>query len=238
MVTKAGISSPSSSVQASGAADPTRCKTIREAVDLFMAEKKAVLKPKTYCKYDMVMSLFISCMNRYGWNEIQEKYDGSIEFIDKFKPSLIAECVGEFLSYFMVRKVCTTKEILRASGTVTNQLLKWLWKHKYIEEDHHKAVSSTLKLPIADELSRALYELAEEPLEGEINGYWAIDTVLPSGWVMDPLDTSPRPNSEITLPLPPGIAELGDEGWEVTMGLAKVNGTWRMMPMTVGCVYP
>ena len=103
VVTMAGISSPSSSVQASGAADPTRCKTIREAVDLFMAEKKAVLKPKTYCKYDMVMSLFIFCMNRYGWNEIQEKYDGSIEFIDKFKPSLIAECVGEFLSYFMVR---------------------------------------------------------------------------------------------------------------------------------------
>ena len=85
-----------------------------------------------------------------------------------------------------------------------------------------------------------MYEPAEEPLEGEIeessviNGYWAIDTVLPSGWVMEPLDTSPRPNSEITLPLPPGIAELGDEGWEVTMGLAK----GRMMPMTVGCVYP
>ena len=243
------VSSPSSSAQGSEAADPAGCKTIREAINLFMSEKEAKLKRKTYNKYDKVMSLFITSMNSYGWNSVSDEYDSSVEFVDKYEPSLIADCVSEFLSYFMVRKVLASKEILKSSGTVTNQLLKWLWKHKYIEEEHHKGLSTmareaTSKLPLAEELSGALYELAEEPLEGEIeesytmDGYWIIKTVLPSGWVVKPFMGCARDDLEITLPLPPFIAEQGIEGWQVCMGLAKVNGTWRIMPMTVGNVYP
>ena len=40
-----------------------------------------------------------------------------------FGPEKIAENLGEFLDYFMVRKVIAGQELLKASGTVTGKLL-------------------------------------------------------------------------------------------------------------------
>ena len=66
--------------------------------------------------------------------------------------------------------------------------------------------------------------------------YWIIKTVLPSGWVVKPFMGCAHDDLEITLPLLPFIAGQGAEGWQVCIGLAKVAGTWRIMPMTVPSV--
>ena len=47
-------------------------------------------------------------------------------FCRMFGVEKIAECVGEFLGYFMPRKVVAGEELLRASGTVVGKLVGWL----------------------------------------------------------------------------------------------------------------
>ena len=44
------------------------------------------------------------------------------------------ENLGEFLGYFMVRKVVAGQELLRAAGTVTKKLARWLHDQGFIDE--------------------------------------------------------------------------------------------------------
>ena len=45
------------------------------------------------------------------------------------------EHLGEFLGYFMVRKMIVGQELLRASGTVTGKFVTWLAARGYIDRD-------------------------------------------------------------------------------------------------------
>ena len=47
------------------------------------------------------------------------------------------ETIGysEFLGYFMPRKVLCGKETIRAAGTVTKKLAKWLSEKGYVKDD-------------------------------------------------------------------------------------------------------
>ena len=106
-------------------------------------------------------------MNSYGWNEVAVEYDESVEFVDKFEPPAMAECVSEFLSYFMVRKVFGSKETLKSTGTVTKQLLKWLKGYGFVEKDSCQyaaeiAKDPVTKLPASENLSHDLLLLSEE----------------------------------------------------------------------------
>ena len=84
------------------------------------------------------------------------------------------------------------------------------------------AVEATSKLPLAEELSRALFE--REPLVREVeksytvDGYWIIQTVFPSGWVVKPFMRCARDDLEIMLPLPPFITEQGMKDGRCTWG--------------------
>jgi hypothetical protein len=42
--------------------------------------------------------------------------------------------VGEFLDYFMIRKVMASEELLRTADTVTTKLAKWLGVRGYLDE--------------------------------------------------------------------------------------------------------
>lgn len=50
-----------------------------------------------------------------------------------FGPDKITENLGEFLDYFMVRKVIAGEELLKAAGTVTGKLMRWLGERGYID---------------------------------------------------------------------------------------------------------
>ena len=54
-------------------------------------------------------------------------------FCRLFGPEKIPPDLGEFLDYFMVRKVIAGRELLKASGTVTGKLARWLADHGYID---------------------------------------------------------------------------------------------------------
>ncbi len=67
----------------------------------------------------------------------QKAFDAGDEeaFCHLFGPDEIPPHLGEFLGYFMVRKVSAGQELLKAAGTVTGKLARWLEQQAYIESD-------------------------------------------------------------------------------------------------------
>ncbi len=71
---------------------------------------------------------------RARWEEAFEA-DEERTFCRLFGPEKIPEHLGEFLGYFAVRKVISSHELLKAAGTVTGKLVRWLEAGGYINPD-------------------------------------------------------------------------------------------------------
>ncbi|MQA62951.1 MAG: hypothetical protein GEU86_16000 [Actinophytocola sp.] len=97
----------------------------------------------------------------------------------------IANILDEFLGYFMVRKVIAGQELLRASGTVTKKLVRWLHKQGLASPataEHHiaKAAAAARDLPAAERLANALYELSlGTPINGRDSAEQWVEPDLP-----------------------------------------------------------
>ena len=112
--------------------------TISEVLATYLADEKACLAEKTCGLYADVIELLQHSLNGYAANSLdKDEYelweelfnadgDRHREFCEIFGPEHILPHMGEFLSYFMVCKVMAGQDLLRASGTVTKKLTKWL----------------------------------------------------------------------------------------------------------------
>ncbi len=94
------------------------------------------------------------------------------EFCDIFGPEHILPHVGEFLGYFMVRKVIAGRELLRAAGTVTKKLARWLTEKGYASaadaaEAAERGAAAARDLPEAEELASRLHDFAETQERGD-----------------------------------------------------------------------
>ena len=117
---------------------------IETVLSEFLQDQEKRLSERTYRNYLEVIELFKHSLNGYGYQGLDkeqralfdETYDGDDEaFVHLFGPDKIVENLGEFLGYFIVRKVIAGQELLRAAGTVTKKLVKWLGERGYIEAD-------------------------------------------------------------------------------------------------------
>ena len=107
---------------------------IKEVFSQFLSEQKSKLAPKTYRDYASVIDLFASQLDGYAWNNID--HGGRVSnkaqkqgksFIDLYDHTHIAENVGEFLDYFVPRKVIAGHAfILKTCPRVIRKLLKWM----------------------------------------------------------------------------------------------------------------
>jgi hypothetical protein len=117
---------------------------IESVLSEFLCDQEKRLSERTYRNYLEVVELFKHSLNGYGYQALDkeeralfdEAYGGDDEaFVHQFGPDKIVENLGEFLSYFMVRKVIAGQELLRAAGTVTKKLVKWLGERGYVEAE-------------------------------------------------------------------------------------------------------
>ena len=154
----------------------------------------------------------------------------------------IVEHFGEFLGYFMVRKVLASQELLRSAGTVTKKLAGWLFEHGYVSSDEREdgveqGSRAARNLPRAERLANLLYEQSRStpPFDPDALGrkdlvedYLVIQRVEPEALYFSggigPLEVSTR------------ASELAQVGWGVNATLARLNNTWRLVE--VGNVYP
>ena len=120
--------------------------TIDEALDEFLAAQKARLSPSTYARYADIVSLLRDHLNGYAyqtlnraeqrrWEQASEAGEGEDAYCAIFDPERIPGEIGSFLGYFMVRKVIAGAELLKAAGTVTKKLARWLHEHGYIDAE-------------------------------------------------------------------------------------------------------
>ncbi len=114
---------------------------IKEVFDQFLSEQKSKLAPKTYRDYESVIDLFENQLDGYVWNGIddgEKAYDEAKKqkksFIDLYDHTHIEDNVGEFLDYFVPRKVMSGDEfILKTCPRVIRKLLKWMRDKKLID---------------------------------------------------------------------------------------------------------
>ena len=163
-------------------------------------------------------------------------------FCHLFGPEKIPEHLGEFLGYFMVRKVIAGPELLRASGTVTGKLVTWLAARGYIDRDSAdhatgRAQDASRDLPVADRLGGLLHDVAQRAPEIDI------DALDDRDWVEDHLAISDVEPGRIwfegdigPIAVPRQASDLARPGRSVSVTAARTAGSWHLLE--VGFVYP
>ena len=226
--------------------------TINDALEAFLAEERGRLAAKTLRRYEDVVWLLRECLDRWGHGSLsaderrrwEKTFEGGEEdaFCRLFGPEKIPAHVDEFLDWFMVRKVMAGQDLLKASGTVTGKLVRWLAGHGYIDEDvaedaAERAREASRDLPMADRLATLLHEVADSAPEVDV------DALAEEDWVEDQLAISDVEPGRIwfeggvgPIAVPRKASDLARPGWSAFVTAARTDGAWRLLE--VGFVYP
>ncbi len=225
--------------------------SIEDVLSEFLAVQEQRLAARTFANYRSVVDLLRHCLNSYGHQNLDDderrRYEQVLDagnedaFVHLFGPEKIADGLGEFLDYFMVRKVMAGEELLRAAGTVIKKLAKWMAANGYLDpaaaaEAIERGTTAARDLPKAERLSRLLFDQAErEPNESRdvpddaiVEDYFTIERVEPGAlWLTG--DIGPVEVSE-------EASSLAKPGWSVNLVVAKSPLGWKVLES--GNVYP
>lgn len=233
-------------------ATSTNHVTIDEALDRFLADQRERLSEKTFRRYQDVLQLLRHSLDGYAYTWLDEnerqRWEKEFEtneegaFCRLFGPEKIPDHLGAFLGDFMVRKVFASQELLKASGTVTGKLVRWLSQHSYIddqsaEDANDRAREASRDLPIADRLGMMLHDLAANA--PDINP----DQVAEQDWVEDYLAITDVEPGRIwfeggvgPITVPRKASNLARPGWSMHITAARLNDAWHLLEL--GFVYP
>lgn len=226
--------------------------TIDEALDGFLAEQDQRLAKRTFLNYLEVIELFRDCMNGYGYESLtseerarwEEAFEAGDEraFTRLIGADKIPGEIGQFLGWFVIRKVMPSQELARACGTVTKKLGKWLEANGLIgadlaEDMVERGADAGDELPKAEKLSELLYaesrKLSPQTVRSIADEDWIADQLLidrvEPGILWFEGGIGP-------VKVPRQASDLAREAWWVTISLARIDGEWRIAE--VGNVYP
>lgn len=226
--------------------------SIDEVLGAFLAEQEARLAPRTFRNYEDVIYLLRACMNDYGYTSLsdselkrwEEAYEAGEEdaYTRLFGPEKIPGELGQFLGWYVIRKVMPSQELARACGTVTKKLGKWLEANGHLDAEAaanvvERGSEAGDSLPKAEKLAELLYREsmrtrprypASLPEEDWVEDLLLIDRVEPGAlWFEGGIGPVRVPKS---------ASDLARPGWMVTITLARIGGEWRIAE--VGNVYP
>jgi hypothetical protein len=219
----------------------------------YLADEKQRLSAKTYGQYADVIDLLQHSLNRYAANSLDKgKYalweqhfdaEGAHhgEFCDIFGPEHILPNVGEFLNYFMIRKVMAGQDLMRASGTVTKKLAKWLAAKGYATADEagdavERGAAAARDLPRAEKLAALLYQFTSSkyfPEDSDIEDQFEIKRVEPGKVWLEGFDDG-RLLGPISLPAE--VTKLCQVGWNLSGAVRRRGKTWLLVEAWT--VYP
>ena len=223
---------------------------IDRALSEFLIDQQHRLAARTLRTYTDVVGLLRDCLNGYGYQSLdpderrrwEHAFDSDEDaFVHLFGPDKITENFGEFLGYFMIRKVAAGQELLRAAGTVTTKLATWLGERGYLDpaevgDAAERGRAAARDLPRAEKLSQLLFEQAhaasidvdEIADEDYIEDYLAIEKVEPGAlWFEGGIGP---------VAVPKAASNIAQTGWSVNVSLARSANTWHILE--VGDVYP
>ena len=151
---------------------------IRRVLEEFLEVQRTRLAPRTLARYEDVLDLLRSYLNGYAHERLSAteaaRFERSYnaegeehrEFCDLFGPDKIVESLDSFLRYFMIRKVIAGEDFLRAAGTVTKKLSKWLAEMGYVSPEAagdatQTSAAAARDLPRAERAAQTLRDAAD-----------------------------------------------------------------------------
>jgi hypothetical protein len=217
---------------------PEPDKTIDQLFAEFLADQEARLSPKTYSKYEGIIDLYRSYLERYWPGHSGTDYDAVTGSkgtdCGTFGAEDITAGFSEFLGYFMPRKVIAGHETMKAAGTIIKKLARWLVEKGYTEDDEsiRELVGEAARdLPASQKLLDDLYDWLSEtgPVRSgkEIEGHFLIQRVGPRQIWLEPMIPG---DPEIgPIPVPAQVARVCKVGWDVGGVVALTNKGWRLV---------
>ena len=236
--------------------------SIDDVLEAFLGEQEKRLKPRTLLRYQDSVDLLRRFLDDYGHNDLSVVETRFLEqhsdakgaaqrtFCSLFGPERIADNVGQFMNYFLVRKVIASEEFLRQVGTAMRKLTKWLVVNRYVAEESGEvatelAVDSARDLPkarrAADILARTAATQDIDPDEVMGDDYLEFDhfTIVrlePGRLWFEGFATQLGTEAVGPVAVPVAATKLLEEGWTISCALGRDRGTWRLLE--VANVYP
>jgi hypothetical protein len=216
---------------------PNPTRTITQVFQEFLADQKARLSHKTFLKYWSILDLFRLYLENYGPYPDPDAYRRLTQaggtFCGTFGPEHITPGFSEFLGYFMPRKVVAGNETMKAAGTVTKKLARWLVDKGYVDDaDYAQEVAgrASRELPASQKLLNLLDACCAEhppgPSTQRIEGHFWIKRVEPGNlWLESILGDAPDIGP---IPVPPKAAQLSKKGWDIGGVVVKTARGWRL----------
>lgn len=229
-------------------ADPT----IEAVVKKFLKEA-ATAKGVSKADKKGAIELFMHCMNGYGHqslskeeNKIFDHYydlEGNEhrEFCQVFGPDKIVENVGEFVGYFLIRKVMMPGDEMGLTASVVAQFCKWLSEKGFVTEAQanegtERASRAAQVLPRAEDANRLIWEQAQKCPQ-DTQDYVDLEYMTITRIESDSVWMESDDGKEIgPVSLPKKAAQLLEPNWRINCALAKSRGKWCFAE--VGNVYP
>lgn len=221
--------------------------TIGEVLAEFLSDQRNRLAPKTYAQYEDVIQLFQRCLDGYAYQALGKsdaklfdrlydaEGDAHREFCQVFGLEHILPNLGQFLDWFMIRKVIAGKDLLRAAGTVTKKLAAWLAEKGYVEAEEaedarEQGAAAARDLPKAEELASRLRRFAEDQERGdegnEIEDHFTITRVEPGKIWLEPLLEGAKLGP---INVPEDISTRCKVGWTISGEVGRVRRHWRLV---------
>jgi hypothetical protein len=234
---------------------------IRRVLEEFLDQQRARLRPRTLARYEAVLDLLRSHLNGYAHEclsapeaaRFERSYNAEgeehREFCDLFGPEQIVESLDSFLGYFMIRKVIAGEDFLRAAGTVTKKLSKWLAGKGYVSqkaagEATETSAAAARDLPRAERAAQILRDAAarldidvaqlaeEDYLEFD---HFTIARVEP-GRIWLEVREHRKMRERGPIPASEPATRWLRPGWTISCSLGRVRKSWRLLE--VANVYP
>ena len=234
---------------------------IRRVLEEFREVQRTRLAPRTLARYEAVLDLLRSYLNDYAYESLsapeaaqfERSYNAEgeehREFCELFGPEKIPENLGGFLGYFMIRKVMAGEDFLRAAGTVTKKLSKWLAGKGYVTQEAggeatETSAAAARDLPRAERVARILRDAADrsaiDPARLADDDYLEFDhftiaKVEPGRLWLDVWEGGKR-RARGPIPVPEPATRWLRPGWTISCSLSRVRKSWRLLE--VANVYP
>ncbi len=217
-----------------------RAKTIAELFEEFLSEQKPKQSAKTHAKYCCIIELFESYLESY-WPGHNDEYSSVTKaggsFCKTFGPTELLDGYGEFLGYFMPRKVMCGKETLRAAGTVTKKLAKWLAEKRYVddvesaEDAHERAAEAAAELPAAQDVLDILDAFIDadpiDPARETLEDHFYVQRIEPGKLWLEPLTMHPDVIGPV--PVPTAVTDRCQPMWDIAGVVTKTRRGWRFV---------
>lgn len=230
--------------------------TVAQVFAAYLSDRKRSLSKDKLRKHETIIELFEGCLDNYAyqslgrsekafWEKRWEADEETGSFCRTFGPDKILQEVGQFLDWYVIRKVMGPQWIVKSAGPVIRDLVAWL-----VEKDHaaqedaadamEKAADSARDLPRMEKLTSILYDLTERDVHGKVledldlvDDMVTISKVEPGRLWFQGFD-----GEEIgPLEVPVESSKIAKVGWEVSAThFVRTAKGWHLVE--IGNVYP